>query len=441
MLGVRDLQLGSWIQRGHNGLDDTFQAAVIAAAGQPQRPLLVRQFTVYGQIDAGRLEQFDGGVGQRFVHPPRFQQAGRQAAPQVIRTLEHGRAGHDRIGIRPGAEHVGPLAGHDAGRDRLVETGAHQGLPHLAQDTILVAAMGRRHGHAHILGDLIVAVDPRDFFHQVDFARHIPPPCGRSARDGFRVAAGLGTSQCREDASDFGRGNLDAQHAGQLRQSQHDRVALEDSLTDIDHAAGQLAASQLQDQLATATTGPIDSDGVDASLETKRRWAVQDQTAGRRTDREWREIGRFDQQISRRVGDFRLGAAHYPAQRDRLRRVGDYACPGSQLVRLVVDRFELLAGNGFADHNLLTRQLGEIKGVQRLPTLHHHIVRDVHDVVDRRRTDARQSINQPPRTGSDGHAADDAGRVPGTQFGALNRDFRQFGDRRTRLDRRWFSRS
>ena len=53
-------------------------------------------------------------------------------------------------------------------------------------DAVFPAASRRDHRHAHVLGNLLVSVDARDLFDQVDFPRQIPPPTGRNeAQGGF----------------------------------------------------------------------------------------------------------------------------------------------------------------------------------------------------------------------------------------------------------------
>ena len=94
-------------------------------------------------------------------------------------------------------------------------------------------------------------------------------------------------------------GDVDAQDALELREPQRDRLARLGLLPDVDHARGQLAAGQFQNQLAAAAAGPIDPCGIDAPLEAVRRIAVQVQLAGRVANRQRVELGRFDQQVGR----------------------------------------------------------------------------------------------------------------------------------------------
>ncbi len=56
---------------------------------------------------------------------------------------------------------------------------------------------------------------------------------------------------------------------------------------DIDHARGQLAAGQFEDQLAAAAAGPIDPFRIDAALEAVAGIAVQRKGAGRVANASW----------------------------------------------------------------------------------------------------------------------------------------------------------
>ena len=84
--------------------------------------------------------------------------------------------------------------------------------------------------------------------------------------------------------------------------------------------------------------------------------------------------------------------------------------PGSKRVRLVIDGLEQLAGPRLADDDLRPGQLGEIERVQRLTAFHHHIVGDVHDVVDRPRS--RSSPADPPATAGSARPARRGARGP-----------------------------
>ncbi len=158
-----------------------------------------------GQIDLGRFEQLDLGIGQGFVGPPRAEQAGNQAPPQTIGPAQHRhRRPQGRRG-GPGTERFGPLLVNDAQRERFVKPGGTQAR-RTASTPIVVGTMRRDHRHAGVFGNLVVAVNPRDFLDQVDLARQIAPPRGRNHLDQVDFGPQLAIAQCRQDLPrDVGR--------------------------------------------------------------------------------------------------------------------------------------------------------------------------------------------------------------------------------------------
>ncbi len=66
------------------------------------------------------------------------------------------------------------------------------------------------------------------------------------------------------------------------------------------------------------------------------------------------------------------------------------------------------------------REFPVVERVQRLAALHHHVVRNIDDVVDRRDADRRQAVHQPIGTGTDADAANHAGRVARAEIRAID---------------------
>ena len=168
---------------------------------------------------------------------------------------------------------------------------------------------------------------------------------------------------------------------------------------DVDHARGQFAAGQFENQLARPAAGPIDRFGIDAALEAVRRIAVQVELARRVADRDRVELGRFDQDIRRSRPNFRIGAAHHAAQAHRARPIGNDAHARFKLVGLVVDGHEI-ARAGRASRTTISRpsSFGQVKRVQRLAALHQHVIGHIDHVVDRRNADA-SSADRPASAG------------------------------------------
>ena len=57
--------------------------------------------------------------------------------------------------------------------------------------------------------------------------------------------------------------------------------------------------------------------------------------------------------------------------------------------------------------------------MKRLAHLEHHVVGDIHDVVDRTKTDGLETLTKPVGAGSDLDAFDDTSGVVGAGFGGF----------------------
>ena len=208
-----------------------------------------------------------------------------------------------------------------AQRQRFVEAGGGEHVPHLGQHPIL-ARCGARAPSA--------PARPRESCRSRGSGRPLRPGrsrgSDRAARRGHhfdRCAASARSSRlpsaariCRHAL----RRNLDAQNPPQLRRAQHHRLAAAGcrptSITPS--ASSPPASSKISSharRLAQSTPSRIES-----PLEAIRRVAVQAQATGGGADRERIELGRLHQQSVRCGRDFALGPAHHSAQRHGARR-------------------------------------------------------------------------------------------------------------------------
>ena len=211
------------------------------------------------------------------------------------------------IRLRSGSPSVQGLKAAAAARSTrlsVIASSTPAAIEHLAdllQHAVLAAAGRGGHGHAHILGNLLVAVDAGDFLNQVDLARQVAAPTGRHHRDRGRLgpdAAGrrrLDVAQRGENLPHALGRHVDAEDALQLRKSQHDGRPRPGPAAHVDHAGGQLAPGQVEDQLAAAAAGPIDPFRVHRPLEAVGRFAVQIEPPRRPADGNGIELGRFDE--------------------------------------------------------------------------------------------------------------------------------------------------
>ncbi len=295
------------------------------------------------QVDVGDLEQLGIGRPMGLVVPPGVQQAGNQAAPQGILFPAARMIDPDRRPGFLGVERLGELLGDEAQRHGLVEAQAGQRAPDLVLHPLAGPARAAGQGDGPILGDLLVAVDPRDLLDQVDLPLEVAPPA-RGHEPGCLGRAGLVLEPEREeDAEDLAPVDRDPEDAGDLAQPQGDRPAGRPRRADVDHARVERPAGRRQDQLRAAAARPLGHLGVERPFEPVARRAEQPQRPRRPPDRHRVELGGLDQDVGRRVADLGLRPAHHAREADGPLGVGDREHVGGQLVRLVVDRDKLLA--------------------------------------------------------------------------------------------------
>ena len=138
-----------------------------------------------------------------FVLPPARQQARDQALPKNVLALPRRMFDAQRRGIGPRAEEPGQLFVDERQRHRFEEPGRQQHVGQPLAELIVQRGLADFQGNQHLFGNLFVAVDPGDFFDQVDFARQIAAPRRGSERDGPGVMCRrLGQAQRLENPDD-----------------------------------------------------------------------------------------------------------------------------------------------------------------------------------------------------------------------------------------------
>ena len=124
--------------------------------------------------------------------------------------------------------------------------------------------------------------------------------------------------------------------------------------------------------------------------------------------------------------DLAVLAAHDAGQRNRLGLVGNQQHLAGQRAFLAVERCEFFAfgraahDDGRAMRHACCGQQMVIERVQRLADLQHHVIRDVHDVVDAADADFLQRVPQPIRARRRLSRLDDARGVARAKFGIFN---------------------
>ena len=105
--------------------------------------------------------------------------------------------------------------------------------------------------------------------------------------------------------------------------------------------------------------------------------------------------------------------------------VGDDQVIGGELADVAVQGGELLALLGPTDDDVAALHIAVVEGVHGLAVLQHHIVGDVHDVVDGADAHAPQPLPHPLGGGADLYVPHHPGGVPGHQVGGGSLDVQQ----------------
>ncbi len=169
------------VEPGEQRLDHPLDAEHPATADQGQSCRLFGKLLAWPRkVDVGDLEQLGVGVAVRLVVPTSRQQARHERLPQGPLPLPAGVLHADRGQALADRDRLAELVGHQAEGHRLVEPAGGQRSTNQALDALPVAPRGAGQGNGAVLGDVVVAVDPRDLLDQVDLALQVAPPARRA---------------------------------------------------------------------------------------------------------------------------------------------------------------------------------------------------------------------------------------------------------------------
>ena len=158
-----------------------------------------------------------------------------------------------------------------------------------------------------------------------------------------------------------------------------------------------LAASQLLAQLGCIFQRLDGAVGVNATLEAERGIRRQTVTARRLANPGGMEIGRLQHHVLRGLIRTAALAAEDTGDTHGLLGIADGQVAVAQLMLYAVQRLEGSALRHRFHHNLVALHHVGIEAMQGLPQGHHHVVGDVHDVVDGTQTYRGQLRFQPLR--------------------------------------------
>ena len=271
----------------------------------------------------------------------------------------------------------------------------------------------------------IVADDTHHFLNQVLLNSEVAAPVGRVGGQGFRPGAAGGDAQAVQHRRGAGDVQIHTQHLAQAALGEGDGGIGRAARVGVNDAGRRRAAGGLQYQLGGAAQGDgrqIGAQslfkaqaGVGAEVQIGRRAAVVERVKG----------GRFQQHCGGGAGDFAVGAAHHAADADGAGRVGNQQVVGVQGALRSVQGGELFAGGGAAHDDVPVGDGVQVEGVQGLVEFQHHIVGDIHHIVDGAQAGAGQAVLQPPGGGADLDAADYRCGVAAAQVWVGDGDLRQ----------------
>ena len=217
----------------------------------------------------------------------------------------------------------------------------------------------------------------------------------------------------------FLHGNLDPQELVDPVGLQGDPARLMIGVVYIDHAPNYLSGAQKLHQLA----GPLHSgDGgfrVQLFFKPAGGLGAHPQFFSCNPNRGTVEAGGFKDHHIGVVHNTAVFATHDARHRRGLDRVGDHQHIGGQLPLHSVQGDDRLARFGVAHHDLAPLHILVVEGVHGLAILQHHIVGDIHDIVDGAHAAGPQPLPHPAGGGFDLNVFDHPRGVAQAEVGGL----------------------
>ena len=294
-------------------------------------------------------------------------------------------------------EEVARLAGYDAFPDELrpYRPGTVPDAPEERARALLGrVGYGPRPVGPQLVGERVIAREPRDLFDQVDVARHVGAPPGHLDREPLLLGRHEEPDR-REVPLDVGARDRHAEQPGDALGAEEHRALLDRLGPEVERRLAQLAARHRDDELDRAPQRVRHGQHVDAPLEAVARLARQLERPSGTADARRLEVGALDHQVGRGRAHLGLRAPHDPRHDRRPLGVADRRHLRRQGARDAVEGHDLLGRPGAPHHDRGPPQLCEIERVQRLVQLEQDVVRRVHHVVDRPLADGGQPTREP----------------------------------------------
>ena len=228
-----------------------------------------------------------------------------------------------------------------------------------------------------------------------------------------------------QDPYHFLTGNVGAQQAVDLLRLQLHGDGIGVLGDDVHHALHHFAGAQQFHQLAGPLHGFQGVHGVQTLFVAGGSVGTHIQSGGGAVDRGAVEVGGLKEDHGGIAHDLAVGTAHDAGHADGSVLIADAEHRGGQLSLIAVQRLNGLALTGGADDDMVALHAGEVEGVHGLAVFQHHIVGDVHDVVDGADAGVPQPLPHPGGGGLDLHVLHHPGGVPGAEVAVLDVDVHQ----------------
>ena len=286
-----------------------------------------------------------------------------------------------------------------------------------------VHAAGERIAPHERRRDVVIAVDARDFLGDVRIRlnsgfdiraevrnAHLEPVDQRNAVDADRF----------EHFRHLRGGEVEREQAVDVLDVHIGHPFAQVGCADIDRPADDPAGVQLIDKLDRAVERELRIDRLHALDEARGRIRHMVELARRLADVAALEHGGFKQNRLRALRDLGVLAAHHARDANALLRVGDEQHIRRDRALLAVERGDDLVFLRVADDDMAAGNAGEVERVHGMAIFHEHIVRDIHDVVDRPHADAAQLLLHPCGRRLDADVGDDARGIARAERGVFN---------------------
>jgi hypothetical protein len=165
----------------------------------------------------------------------------------------------------------------------------------------------------------------------------------------------------------------------------------------IHNSRKKFAAGDFLNQFGGAARSQLRHFRIGAAFEAIRSLRAQPQRFGSAANGNGIEPGALDQYVARAETDFGFGAAHHASDAHGARGIRYHAHLFRERAFGAIERADFFAGFRAANDDAVFLQFIESESVQGVAELEHHVIRDVHHIVDGFFADRFEALPQPIR--------------------------------------------